>query len=63
MDDFYSPERLKRFPIDILNKIRLTLEQNNLDFWSVLYETAINNDDIKKYYDCFSGITQWMCYT
>ena len=60
IDDFYAPERLKRFPPEVLQTIQKRLAENGLDFWAVLYESHIYKDDVKKYYDCFDGITFWI---
>ena len=60
IDDFYAPVRLKRFPPEVLRAIQKRLAENGLDFWGVLYESHIYMDDVKKYYDCFDGITIWI---
>ena len=60
IDDFYAPVRLKRFPPEVLRAIQKRLAENGLDFWGVLYESHIYMDDVKKYYDCFDGITFWI---
>ncbi len=59
MDDFFAPERMERFPPKILKKIQNRLNENNLDFWCVLYNGRID-DDLTEYIDCFDGISFWI---
>lgn len=60
IDDFYSPKRLERFSPAVLQKIQKKLSENGLDFWAVLYEVHIAEENLKEYYDCFDGITYWI---
>lgn len=59
VDDFFSPERLSIYTPDVLEKIHSKLNQNNLDFWCVMYakETEL---ELESYVDCFDGITSWI---
>lgn len=59
VDDFFSPERMKRFPPEILKKMKRKLNDNGLDFWCVLYNHQLDSD-LKKYIDCFDGVTFWV---
>ena len=59
MDDFFSAERMERFPPKILKKIQNRLNDNNLDFWCVLYNGRIN-EDLSEYLDCFDGVSFWI---
>lgn len=59
MDDFFAPERMERFPPNVLKKIQNRLNDNNLDFWCVLYNSRID-DDLTEYLDCFDGISFWI---
>lgn len=59
VDDFFSPERLKRFTPEVLMKIKNTLNANGLDFWCVLYDMQLDME-LEKYLDCFDGITFWI---
>ncbi len=59
MDDFFSPERMERFPPKVLKKIQNKLNENNLDFWCVLYDGKIF-DDLSEYLDCFDGVSFWI---
>ena len=60
IDDFYSPKRLERFTPTVLQKMQKKLSENGLDFWAVLYEVHIAEENLKEYYDCFDGITYWI---
>ena len=55
MDDFFSPERMERFPPELLKKIQNKLNANSLDFWCVLYDLKIY-EDLSNYLDCFDEI-------
>ena len=59
MDDFFSPERMKRFPPSVLRKIKKKLNDNGLDFWCVLYDVKIY-EDLTEYLDCFDGVSFWL---
>lgn len=59
VDDFFSPERMKRFPPEVLKKIKGTLNDNGLDFWCVLYDMQLDME-LEKYLDCFDGVTFWI---
>ena len=59
VDDFFSPERMERFPPQVLKKIKNALNERGLDFWCVLYDFQLNLE-IEKYLDCFDGITFWI---
>ena len=59
VDDFFTPERMERFPPEVLKKIRRTLNENGLDFWCVLYDLQLDLD-LEKYIECFDGITFWI---
>ena len=62
VDDFFSPERMKRFTPEVLKKIRARLNEKGLDFWCVLYAHELDRD-LEKYLDCFDGITFWVWYS
>ena len=62
VDDFFSPERMKRFPPEVLKKIRLRLNEKGLDFWCVLYAHELDKG-IEPYLDCFDGITLWVWHS
>lgn len=59
MDDFFAPERMKRFTPTVLKKIQNKLHDNNLDFWCVLYDGKID-EDVSDYLDCFDGVSFWL---
>ncbi len=59
MDDFFSPERMKRFPPEVLMKIRQKLNAQGLDFWCVLYDMQLDYD-LEKYLKCFDGVSFWI---
>lgn len=59
MDDFFSAERMERFPPKVLKKIQNRLNENNLDFWCVLYNGRID-EDLSEYLDCFDGVSFWI---
>ena len=59
MDDFFSPERMKRFLPKVLKKIQNKLNENNLDFWCVFYDLRIF-EDLSEYLDCFDGVSFWI---
>ena len=59
VDDFFSPERMERFPPSVLQKIRDRLHEEGLDFWCVLYNHQLDMD-LSAYLDCFDGITFWI---
>lgn len=59
VDDFFSEDRMKRFPPAVLKKIKKRLNDAGLDFWCVLYNHQLNND-LSEYLDCFDGITFWL---
>jgi len=59
MDDFFAPERMKRFTPTVLEKIQNKLNSNGLDFWCVLYDLKIF-DDLTSYLNCFDGISFWI---
>ena len=58
VDDFFSPKRLKRFTPAVLKKMKKSLSENGLSFWSVLYAHELQV--IGEYVDCFDGITFWL---
>ena len=62
VDDFFSKERLERFPPHVLKEIKRTLNEKGLDFWCVLYRHQL--PVIENYLDCFDGVTFWIwkCY-
>ena len=59
VDDFFSPERMKRFPPAVLKKIQKRLHEKGLDFWCVLYHHQLDME-LSEYLDCFDGITFWI---
>ena len=59
VDDFFSEERMKRFPPEVLKEIKLTLNRHGLKFWCVLYAHQLDFD-LEKYMDCFDGVTFWI---
>ena len=59
VDDFFSPERMKRFTPEVLKKVKAALNEKGLDFWCVLYEFQLDMQ-LEKYIDCFDGITFWV---
>lgn len=59
VDDFFSPERMKRFTPEVLKRIKDTLNARGLDFWCVLYENQLDLD-LEAYLECFDGITFWI---
>lgn len=60
VDDFFSPERKKRFPPEVLREIRTELNGAGLDFWCVLYDHELDQQDLPAYLDCFDGVTFWL---
>ena len=60
VDDFFRPNRMEKFTPSVLNKIRKTLNQNGLDFWSVLYNYQLDFENLSEYLNCFDGITFWI---
>lgn len=60
VDDFFSPERLEKYPPEILKQMheKLNNSQKNLDFWSVLYVSQLE-EDVKKHIECFDGVSFW----
>ena len=59
VDDFFSPERMKRFPPEVLKKIKTALNEKGLDFWCVLYDHQLDLD-LRPYLKCFDGVTFWI---
>ena len=59
VDDFFSEERMKRFPPEVLMEIKRTLNSHGLKFWCVLYSHQLDFD-LEKYMDCFDGVTFWI---
>jgi len=59
VDDFFSPKRIARFTPDVLKKMQNRLNENNLDFWCVLYAKELDME-LDKYLECFDGITFWI---
>ena len=59
VDDFFSEERMKRFPPAVLKDIKTTLNSNGLDFWCVLYNYQLGLE-LDDYLDCFDGVTFWL---
>ena len=47
MDDFFSPERMKKFTPEVLKKIKGKLNEKGLDFWCVLYQNQLDNPLLK----------------
>ena len=60
MDDFFSAERMKRFPPEVLMKIRKKLNENGLDFWCVLYNHQLDEERLDEYLKCFDGVSFWI---
>jgi len=59
VDDFFSPERMKRFTPEVLMKIKKALNDRGLKFWCVLYNNQLELD-LERYMECFDGITFWI---
>lgn len=59
VDDFFSPERMKRFPPEVLKDIKTALNAAGKDFWCVLYDFQLDLD-LAPYLECFDGITFWI---
>lgn len=59
VDDFFAPERMKRFTPEVLKKIKNALNAKGLDFWCVLYDTQLDFD-LEKYIECFDGVSFWI---
>lgn len=59
VDDFFSEERMKRFPPEVLMEIKKALNEKGLKFWCVLYAHQLDFD-LSAYLDCFDGITFWI---
>ena len=59
VDDFFSPERMKRFTPEVLMEIKNALNKNGLEFWCVLYAHQLD-EELEKYLECFDGITFWL---
>ena len=59
VDDFFSPERMKRFPPEVLKKIKFALNEKGLDFWCVLYDMQLDTT-LAPYLECFDGVTFWI---
>ena len=59
VDDFFSPERMKRFTPTVLKKIKAALNARGLDFWCVLYDNQLDLD-LAPYLECFDGVTFWI---
>lgn len=59
VDDFFSPERMKRFTPEVLKKIKAALNEKGLDFWCVLYANQLDLD-LAPYMECFDGVTFWI---
>ena len=59
VDDFFSPERMKHFPPEVLKKIKNALNSKGLDFWCVLYDMQLDLD-LTPYLECFDGVTFWI---
>ena len=59
VDDFFSPERMKRFTPEVLSKIKHKLNERGLEFWCVLYNMQLDFE-LEKYMECFDGITFWI---
>ena len=59
VDDFFAPERMKRFPPEVLKKIKHALNAKGLDFWCVLYDRQLDLE-LEPYLDCFDGVTFWI---
>ena len=50
---------MKRFPPEVLAKIKQKLNAANKDFWCVLYDYQLGLN-LEKYLECFDGITFWL---
>lgn len=59
MDDFFSELRMKRFPPEVLMKIKKELNAKGLDFWCVLYDHQLDLE-LEKYIECFDGVSFWI---
>ena len=59
LDDFFSPERMKRFTPEVLKEIKAELNANGLDFWCVLYNHQLDLD-LAPYMECFDGVSFWL---
>lgn len=59
VDDFFSEERMKRFPPEVLMEIKRALNRHGLKFWCVLYSHQLDFD-LEKHMDCFDGVTFWI---
>lgn len=59
VDDFFSPERMKRYTPAVLREIRNTFHEQGMDFWCVLYGHELDFE-FEEYLDCFDGITFWI---
>lgn len=59
VDDFFSPERMKRFTPEVLMKIKKALNDRGLTFSCVLYNNQLELD-LEKYIECFDCITFWI---
>ncbi len=59
VDDFFSEERMERFPPEVLMEIKQTLNRHGLKFWCVLYAHQLDFD-LEPYMDCFDGVTFWI---
>jgi len=67
VDDFFSPERVSRFTLEVLSKIKKVLNDQGLDFWCVLYDHELMPKkeknitvDLAQYLPCFDGVTFWI---
>ncbi len=59
VDDFFAPERMKRFTPEVLKKIKKALNEKGLDFWCVLYDNQLDFD-LEQYIECFDGVSFWI---
>lgn len=61
VDDFFSPERLEKYPPVVLKQMqqKLNNSQKNLDFWAVLYKSQLE-EDVAGHLDCFDGVSFWL---
>ncbi|MBQ4268537.1 MAG: hypothetical protein IJB97_02675 [Clostridia bacterium] len=59
VDDFFSPERMEKYPPEVLMKIRKKLNAQGLDFWCVLYNHQLDFD-LTEYLKCFDGVSFWI---
>ena len=59
VDDFFSPERMEKYPPEVLMKIRKKLNAQGLDFWCVLYNHQLDYD-LTEYLKCFDGVSFWI---